>query len=141
MAAKDDANYTNSSVDEIRDEVNRVISIELIPVMVYLGLLSLFGGIGNLLVCFVYYSRLRMSTQHFLIICLALFDLLTCFLVIPFEINDLSHYFNFTEEAVCKTLRYVTHFCTFASILTLIVIAIDRSVFLVLILFIFGELL
>ncbi|PVD32609.1 hypothetical protein C0Q70_08051 [Pomacea canaliculata] len=106
MAAKDDANYTNSSVEEIRDEVNRVISIELIPVMVYLGLLSLFGGIGNLLVCFVYYSRLRMSTQHFLIICLALFDLLTCFLVIPFEINDLSHYFNFTQEAVCKTLRY-----------------------------------
>ena len=118
-------NYTAEQL-AILTERNDAVAFDLIPAMVYIGLLMIIGIVGNLVVCFIFYFRLRMNTQHFLIISLAVFDLLSCFIAMPTEIFDMRYFFMFDSEFACRLLRFVNYFCAFASILTLIVIAADR---------------
>ncbi|KAL8578438.1 hypothetical protein ACOMHN_014937 [Nucella lapillus] len=107
-------------------EANDEIARDLIPAMVYLAVLMLLGIVGNILVCFVFFFRLRMTTQDFLIIALAVFDLLSCFIAMPTEIVDMRYFLMFDNEFACRLLRFIIHYCAFASILTLVVIALDR---------------
>lgn len=107
-------------------ELNDAIATELIPAMIYVGILMVLGVIGNLLVCYIFSFRLRMGTQHFLIVCLAVFDLLSCFISMPTEIVDMRFFLMFNDEFACRLLRFVNSYCAFASILTLVVIAVDR---------------
>ncbi|KAK7091948.1 uncharacterized protein [Littorina saxatilis] len=106
--------------------LNDDIAQDLIPAMVFVGLLMVLGLVGNILACFIFVFRLRMSTQHFLIVCLAVFDLLSCTIAMPTEIVDMRYFLMFENEFACRLLRFVNSYCAFASILTLIVIAVDR---------------
>ncbi|KAK7489411.1 hypothetical protein BaRGS_00019355, partial [Batillaria attramentaria] len=105
---------------------NEAFARTVVPAIVYLVVVMVAGAIGNSLVVYVYSVRFRMTTQHFLIVCLACSDLVICLLAMPTEIADLRFHFNFSSEHACRLLRFVTMFCAIASNFVLVVIAVDR---------------
>ncbi|XP_059171046.1 muscarinic acetylcholine receptor M3-like [Physella acuta] len=100
----------------------------LLPVMVILGVLSLTGVIGNSLVCFVFAKKFRQCSQNYLIIILAVFDLHSCIITIPYEIIDIRFYvyYVFDTDIICKVMKFINAFFNTGSILILLVIAVDR---------------
>uniref|UniRef100_A0A0B7A4J0 G-protein coupled receptors family 1 profile domain-containing protein n=2 Tax=Arion vulgaris TaxID=1028688 RepID=A0A0B7A4J0_9EUPU len=115
-------NYTRDDLEALTNEK----AITLIPAMVVLGLMMIAGVVGNTLVCYIFGCRLKSGTQNFLIICLAVLDLLSCVIAIPNEIADMRFYFDFGSAGACKIMRFINTFCSIGSIFTLVVIAIDR---------------
>ncbi|XP_005103907.1 uncharacterized protein LOC101848449 [Aplysia californica] len=98
----------------------------VIPAMVFVGLLMVIGILGNLLVVYVYGFRFKSATQHFLIVCLACFDLLMGALAMPTEIADMRYHHTFDSAFACKLLRFITMFSSISSSFTLVTIAVDR---------------
>ncbi|CAL1547526.1 unnamed protein product, partial [Lymnaea stagnalis] len=109
-------------------EANDEVALELLPVMLFLGLLSILGVVGNGFVCFIFTRKFSKNSQNLLIVLLAVFDLHTCVLTIPYEIIDLRFYvyYIFDTDVICKVFKFVNTFCNAGSILVLLVIAVDR---------------
>ncbi|GFO32458.1 muscarinic acetylcholine receptor m3 [Plakobranchus ocellatus] len=107
-------------------DVNLEKAHTLLPACIFLACLAVFGLVGNSLVCYVFGARLKPGTQNSLIVCLAVFDLLSCALGIPNEIADMQFYFTYSSEAACKIMRFINMFTSLGSIFTLLFIAIDR---------------
>uniref|UniRef100_A0A2C9L895 G-protein coupled receptors family 1 profile domain-containing protein n=1 Tax=Biomphalaria glabrata TaxID=6526 RepID=A0A2C9L895_BIOGL len=116
------SNVSSHTLEEINDE----IALTLLPAMLVLAILMVVGICGNSLVVYVFCFKMKSGTQNVLIVCLAVFDLLSCTLSIPNEITDMRYFYTFPSEAACKIMRFVNTFCAIGSIMTLIVIAVDR---------------
>ncbi|KAH3710594.1 hypothetical protein DPMN_070081 [Dreissena polymorpha] len=97
-----------------------------VPAFTYVGAMMLLGTTGNALVLYFYGKLTKPSPSTSFILALAAFDLLTCLAGMPMEIADLRYYYNFKSVEACKILRFVTHFSSISSGLTLLVIALDR---------------
>ncbi|XP_046548868.1 trace amine-associated receptor 4-like [Haliotis rubra] len=118
------ANMSHSNVT--LQELNDAMAMLLIPAMVYVGVMMIVGFVGNVLVVYVFPTKLTTSTQSVLITCLAVFDLLSCIIAMPTEIADIRFFFMFESVFACKMFRCVNTFCAMCSILTLLGIAVDR---------------
>ncbi|XP_059165270.1 uncharacterized protein LOC131947897 [Physella acuta] len=116
------------SDEELRqlNAINDPIVMRLAPAMIFMGMLMFIGIVGNSTVIFVFIYRVQKSVQRVLLIYLAVFDLLTCMLSMPFEIHDMLHYYTFQGEELCKSFRFVVIFFTLGSSCTLLAIAYFR---------------
>ncbi|KAK7088840.1 dopamine receptor 3-like [Littorina saxatilis] len=115
-------NFTSGDLWRENEEYARVV----IPSMVYVAVLMTVGVPGNSLVMYVYGLKFRGACQHFLIVCLAVCDLIIGLIAMPTEIADLRFHLTFSSDFACRLLRFVTLFCALTSNCILIVIAVDR---------------
>ncbi|XP_005097345.1 uncharacterized protein LOC101851575 [Aplysia californica] len=111
-----------SDLQAVNDDIART----LIPAMAFFGILMVIGIVGNSLVCYVFCRRLQPGTQNYLIVFLAVFDLLSCTIAMPNEIADMRYFYVFDSEPACKIMRFINSFCAMGSIMTLLAIAVDR---------------
>ncbi|CAL1542914.1 unnamed protein product [Lymnaea stagnalis] len=125
LTAGDAGNAATNSTTSLTD-MNDAKAETLISAMVLLGILMIVGIVGNSLVVYVFCFKMKTGTQNILIVLLAVFDLLSCCLSIPNEIADMRYFFMFGSEEACKIMRFINTFCAIGSILTLLVIAVDR---------------
>lgn len=95
------SNVSSHTLEEINDE----IALTLLPAMLVLAILMVVGICGNSLVVYVFCFKMKSGTQNVLIVCLAVFDLLSCTLSIPNEITDMRYFYTFPSEAACKIMR------------------------------------
>lgn len=100
----------------------------LLSVIIAVSVLLLTGAIGNGLVIYVYSKKPKTTTNRIFILALAILDFLSCTVVIPFEIYDISHSYTFTLTLVCKLARYSEFTLILAAGFTLVAISIDRYV-------------
>ena len=100
--------------------------ILMIPVIVYIAVLTVLGSVGNILVCVYFGCKTSSSTNSIFIVSLAVFDLMVCMLTMPMEIVGLRFFYNFASDFACKSARVVNHFAANGSAVTLLIIAIDR---------------
>lgn len=98
----------------------------LVPVTVYLVMLMIIGVIGNAIVLYVYKYRFRRSTSRIFILCLAIFDMITCLLGMPYHIIDMLYPYMFVWDTTCKVMSFSLTFTILSSIFILNLIAIDR---------------
>ncbi|XP_046567839.1 rhodopsin, GQ-coupled-like [Haliotis rubra] len=117
---------TSANHSQLLHMVNDEIATTLIPAMVCIGVLMVSGFIGNTLVWYVFSTKLKHSTQNFLFVILAIFDLMSCCVAMPTEIADMRYYFTFDSVIACKILRFLVAFPTLASNIVLLIIAVDR---------------
>jgi len=96
------------------------------PVIIYLLVLMLIGIFGNIVVLTVYFKKFKPSTTRLFILTLATFDLLTCSLSIPGVIVELRFHYTFFFPALCKIFRASRMYFVLVSLLTLIIVAVDR---------------
>ena len=118
----DHYNYTSGDLWRENEAVARTV----IPSMVYVAVLMAVGVPGNGLAIYVYGVKFRVATQHFLIVCLALCDLVIGLVAMPTEIADLRFHLTFSSKFACRLLRFLTLFCALTSNCILVVIAVDR---------------
>lgn len=121
--------YKNITATERDYLINRLNDEQLrlmIPAIVYIVILMVFGFIGNSMVLFYYRFKSRVTTYSIFISLLAVYDLLVCVLAMPMEITRLVVFYTFKSVIICKLLRFSNYFASIGSILALIVIASDR---------------
>ena len=94
--------------------------------VVFVSIMMIFGIIGNLHVLFVYMFRMKPSNPRTCILTLALLDMMTCVIGMPFIIIDLRNPLTFSMVTACKVLRFINYFICLASSFILTVIAVDR---------------
>ncbi|XP_059165269.1 probable G-protein coupled receptor 101 [Physella acuta] len=118
--------FRNTTAVEGIDDVNDAMVSRLTPALVFIAVLIATGIVGNLLVLYIFVYRLKLSTQNFFIVCLAVFDVIGCVVSMPGEIVDMVLYYKFQYVIVCKSLRFVVVFSSLCSSITLVCIAVDR---------------
>lgn len=97
-----DAEYLLWISNERQYELNR-------PTLVIYIVSIILGLIGNCLVVYVFGFRFKKSTANFFVTSLAVFDTLTCFILV-FETLDLRFpMYSGNYPAICKTIRFL-HF-------------------------------
>lgn len=116
----------NKTVAQILQELNDNEAAILLPVIVYVLVLMVFGVIGNLIVLYIYKFRFRRSSSRAFILCLAMLDLVTCLFGIPFHVIDMRYPYLFAWDIPCKTLCFLMTSTIFSSTFILVLISIER---------------
>lgn len=95
--------------------------------IIFLLISMIVGTVGNGLVIYVYGWRLRPnSSKNIFITWLAVFDLISCCVTIPFEVFDLRFPMLYGEGIICKISRTLAFAVNITSGLILVLIAFDR---------------
>lgn len=128
-----DVNSTNStaifilSSDYILWHLNEKEFEKNKPAIIFLLISMVVGTVGNGLVIYVYGWQLRPnSSKNIFITWLAVFDLISCCITIPFEAFDLRFPMLYGEGVVCKISRTLAFAVNITSGLILVLIAFDR---------------
>ncbi|VDI49588.1 Hypothetical predicted protein [Mytilus galloprovincialis] len=108
------------------EELNQEEAKQYVGGIIFVTIVMIIGIIGNLHVLFVYTFRIKPSNHRIFILSLAVLDMITCIVGMPFIIVDLRNPLTFTMVSACKVLRFVNYFICTSSALILTVIAIDR---------------
>ena len=114
------------SESESLEDLNNEEAKQYIGGVFFVSIAMVVGIIGNIHVLVVYKFRMKQSNPRIFILFLAVLDLITSAIGMPFVVVDLRNPLTFTLTAVCKTLRFVNYFICVSSALILLVIAIDR---------------
>ncbi|XP_046580947.1 D(2) dopamine receptor-like [Haliotis rubra] len=101
-------------------------ALQVLPAILCLAVLMLLGFLGNSLVCYVYIVKFKPSPTNRYIIALAIFDLINCGICIPHEIADMRYRYTLARYGLCKVMRVIMAFVSYASGSILLAIAVDR---------------
>lgn len=94
--------------------------------MIYLAILICIGLPGNIIVIVTYLTQYKKSTHRIIILGLAWIDLVACTVGMPFEIIEMRFQYTFYSAVACKIFRFNNTFISLGSVLTIVVMAIDR---------------
>ncbi|KAL5006093.1 hypothetical protein ScPMuIL_017251 [Solemya velum] len=114
-----------SSEDGLR-YLNDEEATKRIPVMIYLGLVSLVGLAGNVHVLVVFGVCYKTSNFRCFVLCLAALDTMSCVVAMPFEIFDMRYPYMFSASDVCSAFRYTNTVLAVSSAMILVAIAAER---------------
>ncbi|OWF49553.1 gastrin/cholecystokinin type B receptor-like [Mizuhopecten yessoensis] len=114
------------SLDQKLIALNDDVTRALLPVIIIIACLMVIGFIGNPMVMYFYGCRMKTTPSYMFIVTLAIFDMISCTISMPFEIYELCHFYTFDSPEACRTLRFINYFASIASGATLIAIAVDR---------------
>lgn len=98
----------------------------LIPTIIYLVFISVFGMLGNSFVIHIYRTRYKLSNSQCFILCLSAIDLFSCCVAIPLEVATILKQYNFDNVLLCKFSRCFNTLGTCSASFILLFIAIDR---------------
>ena len=117
----------NSSIDAetILRGLNRAVVNELIPFYVILGLLMIFGLLGNTLVLLFIWRKAGKCIASFFILILASVDSLVC-LTISLVIFEYCKIYIFTNDTICELYVFSKFFTALFSGFVLVTIAVYR---------------
>lgn len=128
-----DVNLTNNRTlailpaDYILWHLNEKLFEKNKPAIIFLLISMVVGTVGNGLVVYVYGWCLRPnSSKNIFITWLAVFDLISCCVTIPFEAFDLRFPMLYGERTLCKMSRTLAFAVNITSGLILVLIAFDR---------------
>lgn len=109
-------------VAEVQEETTKIMLLA----MTFLIFLSALGIVGNTMVLIVYYKGFKKGSTRVLILFIAAVDLFSCLLVIPGEVYDMFHLWDWSNVGLCKARMFITGTSTVASALALLVVAAVR---------------
>lgn len=95
----------STSLNSTLAEINKEKSLILRPVIILMAIFIVMSVVGNGLICYIFCRKMTKCAQHFLIVSLAVFDLISGTVVMPTEIVDMEQYYMFESKIACKMLR------------------------------------
>ncbi|XP_013096920.2 uncharacterized protein LOC106080142 isoform X1 [Biomphalaria glabrata] len=119
-------NYTEEEIKEYLSVLQHRSTVVFVPALIYLSLLIVVGSIGNCLVLVVYWSKMSRTPLRIFIISMAVFDLPTNTLLVPGEMYDLLHMWDFNSQILCQTRRCFTATFVVSSFVVLVAIAATK---------------
>ena len=117
----------NKSLDaeDILSELNQDKVLELLPIIIIVSCLMVFGLIGNTSVLLFFRRKARKDTPSFFIMTLAVVDWIVC-LDISLTIMELVTIYSFKNSAACKIYVFTKMFAALFSSFILLTIAAYR---------------
>ncbi|KAL3858417.1 hypothetical protein ACJMK2_013008 [Sinanodonta woodiana] len=117
-----DVNMSAVELERLENEqvIQNVGGIILVSFLMCVG----FGG--NSVAIFVYLRRFKPSTYRTFIVSLAIVDLLTCCVAMPFSLVILIYPITFHDNLGCKLFRFVSYVMNIGSSIILLTIAAER---------------
>ncbi|KAL3858415.1 hypothetical protein ACJMK2_013131 [Sinanodonta woodiana] len=121
-------NTTNANMSEQTIlNLNNQIALGNIGGIVFISISMIVGVPGNVIVISIYLRKYQPSTHRTFIVCLAMLDLASCCLSMPFFITVLRYpIMFFSNDVVCKTFHFLTYCLIIGSAFVLVTIAAER---------------
>ncbi|KAK3588841.1 hypothetical protein CHS0354_035979 [Potamilus streckersoni] len=122
-------NTTNTSLS---DETFTILNLnnqkflENIGGIIFISILMIVGIPGNVIVIYVYLRKYQPTTHRTFIVCLAMVDLASCCVSMPFFIAVLRYTVSFPSKEVCKIFHFLTYCLRLGSAFILLTIAAER---------------
>lgn len=101
---------------------NNVISL------IFLILCFVTGLVGNVAVLLVYHRHFNPTNYKIYVLFLAYIDIVFCVSTLPFYILNISFHNTFVWDAVCRMGCFMTTLLSLASLVILVIVAIDRYI-------------
>lgn len=117
--------YVNSTIiNDINLDFlqNNVISL------IFLIVCFVTGLAGNVSVLLVYHRHFNSTNYKIYVLFLAYIDIVFCVSTLPFYILNISFHNAFVWDAVCRVGCFLTIFLSLASLVILVIVAIDRYI-------------
>ncbi|XP_053407230.1 alpha-2A adrenergic receptor-like [Mercenaria mercenaria] len=113
---------------ESEEDINIRYANALLPLTITLGVFTLVGVVGNIIVLLVFGlgRAYRHNNFRVFVVCLGIIDLLTSAFLIPAEMVKHRNYFSFENLAMCKVKCLFNVWAGCAAALSLLIISIDR---------------
>lgn len=111
---------------ELLAQLNAEESLNRLPLLLVLSILSFVGIFANAHVLFVFGTKIKRSTYRVFVLGLGCIDMLGCTISIPFQIIDETHPYTFFDAISCKIFRFFDTNLAIAAALMLVVIASER---------------
>ncbi|KAL3858405.1 hypothetical protein ACJMK2_013142 [Sinanodonta woodiana] len=108
------------------EDVNKQKILENIGGIIFVSLMMIVGFGGNSVAIFVYLRRYRPSTHRTFIVTLAIVDLATCCVPMPFILVTLRYPIMFQNNGGCKLLQFLTYTMCIGSSMIILAIAGER---------------
>ncbi|KAL3858408.1 hypothetical protein ACJMK2_012999 [Sinanodonta woodiana] len=123
-------NYVNISAEgntnfQLEDMNNKKI-LENIGGIIFVSLMMIVGFGGNSVAIFVYLRKYKSSTHRTFIVSLAIVDLATCCVPMPFILVTLRYPIMFQNNGGCKLLQFLTYAMCIGSLIIILAIAGER---------------
>ena len=117
---------TGTFAEEALRELNRNMTLTALPVIIFVGIISIFGSFGNISVLYVYSQKYPKCNFKYFVLFLAAIDCISCLVVMPLEVMTFVQWFVFPAAWLCKFKSFFMAFTVCASASLLLLIAIDR---------------
>ena len=108
------------------EQLNHAEILGLIPMFIFLVLISIIGIPGNGLVCYIYRNKYGGSSSKWFIFFLAAVDLVMCVIIVPCEIATSMFQFTFTNSVLCKLTVFMNNWALMTLAFILIIVSVDR---------------
>ncbi|KAK6167673.1 hypothetical protein SNE40_021644 [Patella caerulea] len=113
---------------DIINLLNHKKAVQLIPAITYTVILMVIGLIGNPLAIYIYGWRWQKTTTRNFLLCLAVVDLINCFITMPTEIAVMTKFYFFDNGNVCKMSRFTTYVMNNATSFIFVIVSVDRYI-------------
>lgn len=110
----------------LAEEVNDEMVSSVLPVSIFVGIETVFGFFGNLLILYVFLFRYHSCNFKYFVLCLAFIDLTSTLTTMPGEIVTQTFWFVYPVPLICKIKSFFNVFTVCGSAFCLLLIAVDR---------------
>ena len=110
------------------DTLSEEFANSVLPVTILIGILAVFGLVGNSSVIYVYKWKYSKCNFRTFVLCLAMVDFISCLFVFPTEMVGHRIWFSYPKSAAwfCKLKTSIYAIAVFVSSYILLLISIDR---------------
>lgn len=107
-------------------KLNENFAMTILPVSIFVGIESLVGFFGNILIIYVYGKFYTNTNFRCFVLCLAIYDLTSCLTTLPGEVYTQMNWYTFKYDWLCKLKSYFNVFTAWGSAFTLLLLSFDR---------------
>ncbi|KAH3789276.1 hypothetical protein DPMN_167451 [Dreissena polymorpha] len=128
-------NNTNNSlaISNSEHDVKRIVLLlnfqmqrAILPVILFIGIVTFVGTVGNILILLIYGRRREGGNFRCFVLMMAAIDLTSCITTLPGEIYSLLNWYDSPYIWICKAKTFFNVFTSWGSAWVLFLLAIDR---------------
>lgn len=108
------------------EQLNEEMKMSVMPVTVFIGLETVVGFVGNILILTVYSQRYERSNFRYFVLSMAVIDLTSCVTTLPGEILSQMNWYTYEYALICKIKSYFNVFTAWGSASILLLLGFDR---------------
>ena len=108
------------------EELNEEMRSTVMPVTAFVGLETVFGFFGNLMILYVFLFHYKKCNFKYFVLCLSFVDTTSTLTTMPGEIVTQTFWFVYPVPLVCKIKSFFNVFTVCGSAFGLLIIAVDR---------------
>ncbi|XP_060573820.1 uncharacterized protein LOC132731626 [Ruditapes philippinarum] len=110
----------------IVEELNRNLTMVVLPVTIFIGIEAFIGLFGNILILLIYTKRYERSNFRYFVLSMAVIDLTSCLTTLPGEIFSQMNWYTYKYDWICRVKSYINVQTAWGSASILLLLAFDR---------------